>query len=208
MKELLWFVKYIDHDVHDLIDNYILQRKIKWNNSEINYKLETVKMNMKLTNRWNDLHMLEIEHCLKYSNSSIDLKSLHLENSIVTYSRDFLGVNLIFMFMKRFLTAMNNDNYSYLNWMISNEISVNIIDYTNINHFLDPITKNIVFCDYIDCLASDTIVECISTNAPIILDLDRHLAVVEYLGENYSLYDDLICNKKTDNYYLNNWECL
>jgi hypothetical protein len=48
------------------------------------------------------------------------------------------------------------------------------------------LSRNIVFIDLYDSSANNTIVECIMRNTPIVIN--RHPAVIEYLGENYPLY--------------------
>lgn len=61
-------------------------------------------------------------------------------------------------------------------------------------------SEKIVFCDYIDCSASNTILECISTSTPIILN--KLPAIVEYLGEDYPLYIETITDNN-DMFYVN-----
>lgn len=52
----------------------------------------------------------------------------------------------------------------------------------------DLLSRNIVFLDFYDCSASNTIVECIVRNTPILVN--RHPAIVEYLGPAYPFYFD------------------
>jgi hypothetical protein len=54
----------------------------------------------------------------------------------------------------------------------------------------DLLSRSIVFCQYWDVSASNTIVECIARNTPIVVN--RHEAVVEYLGPSYPLYYDTL----------------
>jgi hypothetical protein len=57
-------------------------------------------------------------------------------------------------------------------------------------HYDRMLSCNIVFLDLYDSSANNTIVECIVRNTPLIVN--RHPAVVEYLGKDYPLYFDTI----------------
>lgn len=48
--------------------------------------------------------------------------------------------------------------------------------------------QTIVCCEFFDCSAANTLLECMARNTPILVN--RHPAVVEYLGEDYPLYFD------------------
>ena len=52
------------------------------------------------------------------------------------------------------------------------------------------LSSNIVFIDLYDSSANNVIVECIVRNTPVIVN--RHPAVIEYLGRDYPLYFDTI----------------
>ena len=96
-----------------------------------------------------------------------------------------------------------NEKYSdidILNKLISNHNSVKLVSYMSNADYLNMLVSSIVFCDYIDCSASNTILECISTATPIILN--RHPAILEYLGYNYALYFDNIYDASTNTYVL------
>ena len=61
--------------------------------------------------------------------------------------------------------------------------------YTNTNEEYDQLlTENIVFVDFFDAAANNTILECIARNTPIICKKTE--ATVEYLGKDYPLYFD------------------
>ena len=47
-------------------------------------------------------------------------------------------------------------------------------------------TQNVIFVDYWDSSANNTVTECIARGTPLIVN--KHPAVVEYLGEDYPLY--------------------
>lgn len=52
------------------------------------------------------------------------------------------------------------------------------------------LSENLIFLDFYDASANNTIVECIGSNTPVLVN--KIPAVVEYLGENYPLfYTDL-----------------
>lgn len=50
--------------------------------------------------------------------------------------------------------------------------------------------RSIVLCEYFDASASNTVIECIARDTPIVVN--RSPAVVEYLGSDYPLYFDEI----------------
>ena len=52
------------------------------------------------------------------------------------------------------------------------------------------LSSNVVFIDLYDSSANNTIVECIVRNTPLIVN--RHPAVVEYLGKDYPLFFDTV----------------
>ena len=60
--------------------------------------------------------------------------------------------------------------------------------------------SSVIFVEYIDCSASNTILECIATCTPIVVN--RHPAIEEYLGIDYPLYHDVIYNSKKDRFEL------
>lgn len=52
------------------------------------------------------------------------------------------------------------------------------------------LTNHIVFLDLVDVSAANTVIECIARYTPLVIN--RHPAVVEYLGEGYPLFYDSI----------------
>ena len=67
-----------------------------------------------------------------------------------------------------------------------NDNSVDILTELSDDEYIKLLCNNIVFCDFIDCSASNTVVECITFNIPLIVN--KHEAIIEYLGEDYPLY--------------------
>ena len=94
-----------------------------------------------------------------------------------------------------------DDHKKLLLQLINNHNSVKITDYLDNENYLNLLKSNIVFCDYIDCSASNTILECIATGTPIILNY--HPAIEEYLGIDYPLYFNKIYSRETNTYNIN-----
>ena len=82
--------------------------------------------------------------------------------------------------------------------------SVDVVDYVDNDTYLNILSNNIVFCDYIDCSASNTIIECICTNTPIIVS--KLPAIIEYLGEDYPLYSEYIYDPVYDIYCISEYD--
>jgi len=68
--------------------------------------------------------------------------------------------------------------------------SINICHLNNYSDYDDLLSRNIVLCHLLDANANNTVLECIVRNMSIIIN--RHPAVVEYLGADYLLYFDSI----------------
>lgn len=64
--------------------------------------------------------------------------------------------------------------------------SVEIIDQLGNDDYDNLLSQVVVFLDLVDASAANTIIECIVRNTPIIVN--RHPAVVEYLGSEYPLF--------------------
>lgn len=102
------------------------------------------------------------------------------------------GVNLGTFFddMATFLNIDNLANISNTFNQQANRIydSVTVIGELSNTEYDNFLTENIVMINLIDASASNTIIECIMRNTPILVNkLD---AVVEYLGEDYPFYYD------------------
>lgn len=77
---------------------------------------------------------------------------------------------------------------------ILEKFNSNILDFSNVeilnnlsnDEYDELLTKNIVLMYVYTSSANNTIIECIARNTPIIVN--KHAAIVEYLGENYPLY--------------------
>lgn len=83
------------------------------------------------------------------------------------------------------INAFEND-YKEMKNYTSNKNDVIILPYL-CNHDYDELLSNsIVFLDLYDCAACNVIIECISRNTPILINILP--GIVEYLGPNYPLY--------------------
>ena len=117
------------------------------------------------------------------------------------YSRSSTNFNYYNYYAYKYIKQFEYKSKTQLTkLLINNNKTVTIHNYLENNDYLKVLTNNIIFCDYIDCSASNTIVECIATCTPIILN--RLPAIVEYLGDDYPLYFDKIYNSETDTYHL------
>jgi hypothetical protein len=89
-------------------------------------------------------------------------------------------------------TDLVPDTYPYLlrNYLIDIINDVDVINFLNDDEYDDLLSRNIVFLNLIDASATNTIIECIVRNTPIIVN--RHPAIEEYLGKEYPLYYDTI----------------
>ena len=61
-----------------------------------------------------------------------------------------------------------------------------VVHYLDNPMFDDLLAANIVFADFYDSSANNTVIECLVRNTPIIVN--RHPAVEEYLGSDYPLF--------------------
>jgi len=163
------------------ITNY-LNNEIKKINK--NVKIFTLKHPTDI----NDILYFDIENYIKNKNKKLiqigqqmrKVTSIYLlkveshEKIWLTGTRDIKRCNFLF-----------NNECSYLNLNIENK-NVRMY-YTNTPQEYDELlSKNIVFVDFFDAAANNTIVECISRNTPIICK--KLEGVVEYLGPHYPLY--------------------
>lgn len=64
--------------------------------------------------------------------------------------------------------------------------SVNLVNHIENDIYDIELSKNIVFLDLYDSSANNAIIECIARGTPILIN--KHPAVIEYLGENYPFY--------------------
>ncbi len=101
-------------------------------------------------------------------------------------------------FIKELDTIKDNDTLiirnKYVEHMLdsieSKQKTVTLIEHADNDAYDVLLSQNIVFLNYIDVSASNTVIECIVRNTPVIVN--RHPALEEYLGVHYpGFYDDL-----------------
>jgi hypothetical protein len=128
-----------------------------------------------------------------------------IESSNIIYSRSFTNINYYILHLINYIKLIKKTdaltkngltkngltkNYSITddltNILLRNDSETDILDYKNDSEYVNLFTNNIIFGHYIDCSASNTILECILYNTPIIVN--NHPAIVEYLGIDYPLY--------------------
>jgi len=163
------------------ITNY-LNNEIKKINK--NVKIFTLKHPTDL----NDILYFDIENYIKNTNKKLiqigqqmrKVTSIYLlkveshEKIWLTGTRNIKRCNFLF-----------NNECSYLNLNVENK-NVRMY-YTNTPQEYDELlSKNIVFVDFFDTAANNTIIECIARNTPIICK--KLEGAIEYLGPNYPLY--------------------
>ena len=74
---------------------------------------------------------------------------------------------------------------------ISEQIkSVQVIEYLSNSEYDDLLSENILFIEFIECSAANSIIECMARCCPIITN--RLDSIVEYLGKDYPLYFDTL----------------
>ena len=92
---------------------------------------------------------------------------------------------------EKYLSRMNtggssvNNKYceGLLNAIVSNDESVEVLDYKDAEEYNKLLSRNIVFLNLIDCSSINTVIECIVRNTPLLVN--KHPALEEILGEKY-----------------------
>ena len=70
--------------------------------------------------------------------------------------------------------------------------SVRLLDHLSNDEYDKLLTENVVFLDLYDSSANNAIIECIARGTPLLIN--KHPAIIEYLGEEYPLYFDNYTN--------------
>ena len=146
-----------------------------------------------------------VDQMVNSINLHIDMDMNTNIDYVLEYSHPNNFVNYYIKYLLEYIASIinnyNSSSYHNLtNRLIKHHNSVQIHNYLENDNYLDLLVSNIIFCDYIDCSASNTIVECIATCTPIILN--RHPAIIEYLGDEYPLYFDKIYDVDTNTFNL------
>lgn len=148
-----------------------------------------------------ELRLVELEFDMMYNKLNTELEHIKLHKKIRSkyYSRPIDNINYHDYFANLYIKKFTNKSKSQLNRiLLNNNRSVTVVEHLPDESYVNILCNNIVFVDYIDCAASNTIMECIATATPIILN--RLPSIEEYLGPEYPFYFD---NLTTDNEQFN-----
>ncbi len=130
----------------------------------------------------NENHMLIHEFTMSMESISLTADALPL---IIDSIPDHFVFNLTDAVPKHqlYLVALQK-------WFIKLINSVKVISFMANDDYDTLLSRNIVFLNLVDCSACNTIIECIVRSTPILVN--RHPAILEYIGEDYPLYYDSI----------------
>lgn len=166
-----------------------------------NILLNKIKLKGKNMDEYFPLNIKDIDMIDNYHEKIIGNNNAY--NNI--FCRDITTMNYYFKYLieywKDLYFSKNLSNEEINEILIVNRNSVEIIEYLENEIYIKYFTKSIIYCDFLDCSASNTIIECISCCTPIIVP--RLPAIVEYLGNDYPLYIDKL-KKEKNNYILTN----
>jgi hypothetical protein len=114
----------------------------------------------------------------------------HSKKAIILnrYWRDKYSKDTIKNLSKKYIKNISKIQFHY------NKLENNLYD--------NALTESIGFMHLHDASANNSVLECISRNTPLLIN--KHPAVIEYLGENYPFYFENIeeANAKVDNIEL------
>jgi len=137
-----------------------------------------------------NIPLFDYNSYIENENKSIIQIGQQLRQVTSIYLLNVIGFNKLWLTgMKDFTRCekLIKDELEYLN-IDPNMLDKNVKMYytKTFDEYDDLVSKNIVFVHLFDAAANNTIIECIIRNTPIIVN--KHIAVVEYLGEDYPLY--------------------
>jgi hypothetical protein len=158
-----------------------------------------------------------------YHPTNLNVKQFNLEKYMILLSKNVINLGFHLRNFYSFCnlkTKKHNKKCIIANTHIYNVYSQDIIhninktkikNIKNINcifnrlnnhEYDDMLAESIGFIDFFDTSANNSVIECISRNTPLLVN--KHPAVVEYLGEDYPFYFDNIeeANSKIDNIEL------
>jgi len=177
---LIFLSKYLKDYVYDNyelnIQNNILYHPIS--NTKLKFNIDKYLLN-------NNKYIIQIGQQLRILKTFITLKFTNYKKIWLTGDKD------INESINKIKDEIDIDNINF------NDIE---IKYVNNNEFDELIINNIIFIHLYDASANNTVLEAIIYKTPIIIN--KHPAVVEYLGDNYPLYyndmneinDELLCD--------------
>jgi hypothetical protein len=93
-------------------------------------------------------------------------------------------------FRKWVLKCQDEPLYDRLQSVLRDNGSVELLPWQAKAAYDRLLSRNVVFLDLIDASANNSVIECLARHTPLLVN--RHPAVIEYLGPDYPLYfDDL-----------------
>jgi SAM-dependent methyltransferase len=169
------------------LSNYLTQFFInKFNDMNINVPVYTLKhpvescniplFNMNDFNNNNDKKIIQIGQQLR------KITSIYLLPEIDNYNKLWLTGTKDFDKLKRYINH-EIDLFNIDTQLINHDIMTYLTKYEDYDNLL---TQNIVFVDFYDTCANNTVIECIIRNTPIVIN--KIPGAIDYLGENYPLY--------------------
>lgn len=155
----------------------------EWVRSQTDVPVISIKYPTGIAERWSPhkflkskKKLIQVGHWLRDINSIAKIKALDYKKIWLSPSKNNL----------------NNNIELEMLWQ-----DVKILDFIDNTEYDRLLSESVIFLDLLDCSASNTIIEAIIRNTPIIVN--RHPAIEEYLGVNYPLfYDKYVENLNTD----------
>lgn len=144
-----------------------------------------------------------------YSFEELIQNNFEFDKNIITISND--GYNKYTTYMNQYIEFIKKNNpdltiMEIIKILNQNHLSVQSITQLDNKSYDELLSQNIVFIDLIEASASNTLIECIVRNTPIIVNPIE--PVIERLGPNYPLYftsyeqiPDLLCEEKIKQAY-------
>jgi polysaccharide pyruvyl transferase WcaK-like protein len=88
--------------------------------------------------------------------------------------------------VKQYIQSTNKFTTGFIDYLLEIRDSVEKIEMLSNDDYDEVLSKNVVFLKLIDASATNTIIECVVRSTPVLVN--KHPAVVEYLGETYPMY--------------------
>lgn len=178
---------YLKEELQEIFQKYNLTTKIKALKHPVPTIDDSKKWNYEMFSETKNL--IQIGYWMRKLHSFWELET-NL-NKIWLYGDKFssrmLDIENIVLNKKDILTTQNIID---INNIIENDISTNVKDVyiTNVSDVVYDklLQSSLIYVNFYDCAASNTIVECIASCTPLLVN--KLPSIVEYLGEDYPLY--------------------